>query len=89
MSDVWSSPSDPIFFMHHLFVDAQFASWQEADSSRKSTVANSCADGSSPCATALTTNAVLDMNGLGPNLTVGDVLDTQGGDLCYGYDYYY
>lgn len=89
MSDVYASPSDPIFFMHHLFVDAQFASWQEANSSRASSVADSCVDGSNPCATALTTKIVLDMNGLGANATVGDIVNTQGGAFCYRYDYYY
>ncbi|KAF3760963.1 Di-copper centre-containing protein [Cryphonectria parasitica EP155] len=88
MSDVYSSPSDPIFFMHHLFVDHELAAWQEADSSRKSTVADACTQGYAPCQTAVTLDTVLNMNGLGANVTVGNVLDTQGGPLCYTYDYY-
>lgn len=88
MSDVYASPSDPIFFMHHLFVDHQYASWQEANNSRKSTVAASCADGSTPCTNTLTLQSVLDMNGLTSNAAVGNVINTQSGTICYKYDYY-
>lgn len=85
MSEVSASPSDPIFFMHHLFVDHQLASWQEANSTRKEIANGACEGGSSPC-TAMTLDSVVNMNELLPNTTVGEVLDTQGGVLCYTYD---
>lgn len=87
MMNVASSPSDSVFFMHHLFVDHQLAAWQEANATRKAVVENSCADRNSPCA-PLTLETPLNMNGLLANVTVGDVLDTRGGALCYSYDYY-
>lgn len=86
MSEVSASPSDPIFFMHHLFVDWQLASWQEANSTRKEVADNACEDGSDPCTAPVTLDSVINMNGLLPNVTVGDVLDSQGGTLCYTYD---
>lgn len=89
MANVASSPSDAIFFMHHLCIDHQLASWQEANATRKQAVSNSCADTSNPCVTPLTVDTALNMNGLIENLNVEDVLDTRGDALCYSYDYYY
>lgn len=89
MADVYSSASDPTFFMHHLFIDNQYASWQEAggaDGTRKTQVDGACSDGNNPC-TALTPQTVLEMNGLAENKLVGDVLDTHSETLCYRYDY--
>lgn len=88
MADVFSSSGDPSFFMHHLFVDHQYASWQEANTTRKEQVDGACSDGNNPC-TALTLDTVLNMNGLADNGVVADVLDTQSETLCYRYDYYY
>lgn len=52
------------------------------------TVTNTCADGNSPCTNAVTLNTSLNMNGLRANAVVGDIINTQGGILCYKYDYY-
>lgn len=86
MAEVAASPGDPVFFLHHLFVDQQFASWQEVDATRKTLVDGACQDGASPCTAALTLDSVVDVNGLLPNVTVGELMDTRGGALCYTYD---
>ncbi|KAI1804474.1 Di-copper centre-containing protein [Daldinia bambusicola] len=85
MAEVQASPGDPIFFMHHLFVDHSFRIWQNADSSRTTSI-NGCADANSPC-TPITLDYVLSSNGLKSNTTIGNVMDTLGGYLCYRYDY--
>ncbi|KAK6953663.1 hypothetical protein K445DRAFT_322580 [Daldinia sp. EC12] len=85
MAEVQASPGDPIFFMHHLFVDHSFRIWQNADASRTTSI-NGCADTNSPC-TPITMDYVLSSNGLKPDTTVGNVMDTLGGYLCYRYDY--
>ncbi|KAI0179783.1 Di-copper centre-containing protein [Hypoxylon sp. FL1284] len=85
MAEVQASPGDPVFFMHHLFVDHSFRIWQNADASRTTTI-NGCADANDPC-TPITMDYVLHSNGLRPNTTIGDVMDTLGGHLCYRYDY--
>lgn len=89
MSEAYASPSDTIFYMHHLFVDHQWASWQEMDSTRKTEVDGGCLDSVEPCTSFMSLDSVLDMNGLLPNVTVGDVLDTQSSPLCYTYDRFY
>ncbi|OTA98085.1 hypothetical protein M426DRAFT_326266 [Hypoxylon sp. CI-4A] len=85
MADVQSSPGDPIFFMHHLFVDHSFRIWQNGDASRTTTI-DGCADASDPC-TPITLDYTLTSNGLRPDTTIGNVMDTLGGYLCYRYDY--
>lgn len=86
-ADVYSSPSDPIFFMHHLFIDHELWSWQQKSAAYSQNITSSCLDSSSPCDKPLTLNTVLDMNGLRANAKVGDVLNTRGGILCYNYNY--
>lgn len=85
---MYSSPSDPIFYMHHLFVDHELASWQQVSAERRTTVTSACLDTTSPCDNPLSLNTVLNMNGLGRNAVLGDVINTQAGLLCYKYDYY-
>lgn len=85
---MYASPSDPIFFMHHLFVDHELASWQQVNTARRTSITSACLDGSNPCSNPLTLNTVLNMNGLSRNAVVGDVINTQAGLLCYKYDYY-
>ncbi|KAH9904268.1 Di-copper centre-containing protein [Xylariomycetidae sp. FL2044] len=84
MAEVSASPGDPIFFMHHLFVDRTFRIWQNADPARTTTI-DGCQDGNDPC-TPITMDYVLSSNGLRPDTTVGAVMDTLGDALCYRYD---
>ncbi|KAB5582992.1 hypothetical protein GE09DRAFT_1211606 [Coniochaeta sp. 2T2.1] len=85
MADVASSPGDPIFFMHHTYVDRQWRLWQNGDPARLSEVGgNTAGDGSGP---PLTLDYVLTSMGLREDATVADVMDTQGGYLCYQYSY--
>ncbi|KAH6657073.1 hypothetical protein BKA67DRAFT_488778, partial [Truncatella angustata] len=85
MSQVAGSPADPVFFMHHGFVDHSWTSWQNADVASRLYQINGCSDTASPC-TQLTTDYVLTSQGLRPDATVNDVMDTKGGYLCYVYD---
>ncbi|KAI1738260.1 Di-copper centre-containing protein [Xylaria scruposa] len=85
MAEVSASVGDPVFFMHHLFVDHTFRIWQNANPSRKTTISG-CATSGNPC-TPITLDTTLSSNGLGPDLTVRQVMDTLSGTICYRYDY--
>ncbi|KAI0412042.1 hypothetical protein F5X98DRAFT_24359 [Xylaria grammica] len=85
MAEVSASVGDPMFFMHHLFVDHTFRIWQNAMPSRRTTISG-CADHSNPC-TPITLDTKLSTNGLRPDVTVGEVLNTLSGTVCYRYDY--
>ncbi|KAI1198763.1 Di-copper centre-containing protein [Nemania serpens] len=85
MAEVSASVGDPVFFMHHLFVDHTFRIWQNANPSRRTTISG-CADAANPC-TPITLDTKLSSNGIGPDLTVRQAMNTLGGSLCYRYDY--
>jgi tyrosinase len=87
VSDVAASPSDPIFYMHHAFVDRAYAAWQAANPTRLTTI-----NGQDANRVALTLSTLLSVRGIRPNVTIGDVLNTMSGaeiggvPFCYRYD---
>jgi tyrosinase len=85
MSDVASSPGDPIFFMHHGFVDRNWRTWQTTDPTDRLYQVGGYTTTSDP-KTPLTLDYILTSKGLRPDVTVRDVMDTMGGYLCYQYD---
>ncbi|KAI0196438.1 Di-copper centre-containing protein [Astrocystis sublimbata] len=85
MAEVSASVGDPIFFMHHLFVDHTFRIWQNANPSRRTTISG-CADAKSPC-TPITLDTMLSSSGIMPDMAVRDALNTLSGPLCYHYNY--
>jgi len=82
MRDVYASPGDPVFWLHHGFIDRNFRVWQNMDSSRVT-----CVDGTDHVGTRLQLSTGISVNGLRPGVTIGDVINTMGGKLCYKYDY--
>lgn len=92
MSDIKSSPGDPIFFMHHMYIDRVWWLWQKQDP------ANRLFDINGPTLNETANvepaggwqNATLHYElssfGIKPNTTIAHVMNTQGGYLCYGYD---
>lgn len=83
MSDVYASPSDPVFFLHHGFIDRNFRIWQNnGGNARVSSV-----DGTDAFGNALTLNTKVNVYGFRPDVRVGDILNTRGPTLCYKYDY--
>lgn len=87
MADAIASPSDPLFFLHHSFIDWTWKTWQDKSAAvRATTIGGACADQASPC-TALTVDTKLSSRGVQADVTVQDILDTEGGYLCYKFDY--
>lgn len=89
MSDVSASPSDPVFWMHHSFVDHSFRIWQNMDvAGRTGSINGNDANGN-----PLTMNTVISMGGIGPDVTVGQIMNTLSGTViagvpfCYRYTY--
>jgi len=89
MADVSGSPSDPIFWMHHTFVDHAFRIWQNGDISTRTSSVN----GNDATGAALTMDTVVAMGNIRPNIKVGDIMNTLGGTViggetfCYRYSY--
>lgn len=88
MSDVSASPSDPIFWMHHLFVDHSFRIWQNADPARAASI-----NGKDGSGNTLTLDTPIYMGGIRPDIKVRDIINTLGGTViggvpfCYRYNY--
>lgn len=114
-----SSPGDPIFYLHHTWLDKVWWDWQALNlTARLTDISGPNRQGSSgfpedpnnnstqngtcsgfPCTTipvvtdtqpgdpgnVTTLTHVLGTLGLLPNITISDVMDIQGGYLCYEY----
>lgn len=74
---------DPVFFLHHAQLDRLWWVWQNRDhGKRKMMYDGVVADGSEVRADV---DDRLDMGGLAEGIVVRDVLDVEGGVLCYRY----
>jgi tyrosinase len=80
MQDVYGSPSDPVFWLHHAYIDNNFKKWQDGDARRRTTTVS----GQDGNGNDLTLNTGLSMNGIRAGVRIGDVLDTTK-MLCYRY----
>jgi len=87
--DFFASPGDPTFWLHHAQIDRTWWIWQNQDLSTRTSAAGGIGgsiymfnDPPTPVGSAAD---VLDMGVLGLSATIGDMLTTQGGPLCYIY----
>lgn len=89
MSDVQASPGDPVFYLHHGFVDRNWRSWQNRDHSNRVQKISGWAPYGRPQTDwqRMTLDYRLDSLGLAGGVKTGQVMDTMGGYLCYKYDY--
>jgi len=89
------SPNDPLFFMHHAMVDKIWFDWQNRDPMNAKSYYggsvehlanlddyNEYPNGGPPY---LNLSSNLPADGLFPEVTIGDVMNTAGGYLCYVY----
>jgi tyrosinase len=88
MSDVWGSPSDPVFWMHHSFIDHSWRIWQNADGARIQGI-----DGTDAAGNTLTLDTMVYMGGIRPDVPISAIINTLGGveiggvPFCYRYNY--
>lgn len=82
MSDVWASPSDPVFWLHHGFVDRTFRIWQNQNSARVNSINGNDIQGN-----PLTLDTTVNVYDFRPTVRIRDILDTTGTTLCYRYNY--
>lgn len=90
------SPNDPLFFLHHAMIDKIWYDWQRKDPiNAKSFYGGSVQHLESMAAhdqypnggpPFLNLTSTIPMDGLFPEVTIDDVMDTTGGSLCYIYE---
>ncbi|KAH8691329.1 hypothetical protein BGW36DRAFT_305206, partial [Talaromyces proteolyticus] len=89
MAEFWSS-NDPIFFLHHAQIDRLWWRWQrQAENGQIRGYDNITEDGNSfelDENLPISDHDILKFNGLGDDITAGDVLSTETSILCYRYE---
>jgi len=90
------SPNDPLFFMHHAMIDKIWYDWQSLDPVNTGSFFGGSVqnvesldayqqypNGAPPY---LSPNSTMPADGMFPEVTIGEVLNTTGGYLCYVYE---
>ncbi|KAJ4336053.1 hypothetical protein N0V95_008722 [Ascochyta clinopodiicola] len=83
MQDVYGSPGDPTFWLHHGFIDRNFRIWQNQNAGTRTTTI----DGTDIDGNALTLDTSINVYSIRPDVKIRDILDTTGSTLCYKYNY--
>ncbi|GME25711.1 tyrosinase central domain protein [Neofusicoccum parvum] len=92
MGDLYASPSDPIFYMHHANLDRVWWSWQALDLEKRLTDISGpiyLMDYSNEQGGNVTLDFPLTVGVNAENITVADTMNIKGGVLCYDYDQLY
>ncbi|KAL2130634.1 hypothetical protein VTI74DRAFT_6135 [Chaetomium olivicolor] len=91
--DLFTSPADPAFWVHHAQMDRMWATWQALGLGvfgqrftdlGKGPYAHRTWENNPPSGLAELTD-VIDMGYAAPSTTIANVMSTTGGDLCYFY----
>ncbi|EMC96482.1 hypothetical protein BAUCODRAFT_139295 [Baudoinia panamericana UAMH 10762] len=86
MSDFHSSPSDPVFFLHHGQIDRIWTIWQNLDIYRRqNAIYGTSTLGNEPPSAEMTLDDMLPFGLVADDVRFGDVMDTFGGPFCYRY----
>lgn len=79
----FTSPYDPLFYLHHTQLDRVWYLWQNADLENRLNQYRGVAEANSSREAGL--DDLMLMGGFVEDVRARDVLDTMGGVLCYRY----
>ncbi|KAI5803525.1 hypothetical protein DFH27DRAFT_524926 [Peziza echinospora] len=87
MANPISSPGDPLFYMHHTYVDKLWWEWQQGDLEKRLTDIAGMTTTRKPESgwVKASLNDTLTSYGLVPDLKIGEIMDIEGDKLCYDY----
>ncbi|KAI9731319.1 MAG: hypothetical protein M1834_005222 [Cirrosporium novae-zelandiae] len=84
--DVFTSPGDPVFFLHHAQVDRVYALWQALDFANRQDVFGRGYIQDVIITPNVTVDDYIDLSKLNDKLQIKDTMDTVGGTpFCYVY----
>ncbi|KAH6715943.1 tyrosinase [Leptodontidium sp. MPI-SDFR-AT-0119] len=84
--DIFVSPGDPAFWLHHAQIDRTWWIWQNQDiKNRQNAIAGTITLNNNPPSRDGTLADVITLGVNGPDTTIGDMMSTQAGPLCYIY----
>jgi tyrosinase len=84
-TDVFASPVDPSFFLHHAMVDRVYWVWQVLHPKQAKTVAGTLTIGNSPPSRDTLPTDLLNLGVLAKKIKLEEAYDTLGGPFCYIY----
>ncbi|GAW22247.1 hypothetical protein ANO14919_117830 [Xylariales sp. No.14919] len=85
--DLYGSPVDPVFFLHHGMVDRIYWIWQALHPSQAKTIAGTITLFNTPPSRDTSPNDTIDLGVNAPPQKIRDLLNTLGGaPLCYIYN---
>lgn len=85
-SDLFSSPNDPIFFLHHSMLDHIYWIWQALHPNQANTIAGTITILNTPPSRDALVTDPLNMGVNAPEITIADALNTlEGKPFCYYY----
>lgn len=89
MTDVDSSPGDPVFYLHHNYLDRLYWQWQQIGGTERLHLISGNTTVTEPASgwEALTLDYEMNMYGAADDIAIGDVTNIQGGFLCYAFEY--
>lgn len=86
MSDFFSSPGDPIFYLHHAQVDRIWTVWQAKDpATRQYAISGTGTLVNAPPSPEFKLSDPIDLGFLGAPRPIRDFLNTKAGPFCYEY----
>lgn len=88
-SDMFASPGDPAFWLHHGMIDRLWGVWQAVDPGRRQyAVSGTRTFMDVPPSKDVVLDDGMDWGLLGPRMRVREAMDVRRGMLCYGYTGY-
>ncbi|KAL2801047.1 tyrosinase central domain protein [Aspergillus keveii] len=89
MADVFASPQDPVFMLHHGMVDRMWALWQgkgSTDEGRLFALNGTAVINNPPGEPLVTTETLIEFGILDQPRKIGELMDLQSAEYCYRYD---
>ena len=87
LEDFHSSPSDPIFFLHHAMIDKIWVVWQYLDiANRQNIIHGTSTLNNDPPSPDMSLTDVIPFGFVAPDQTFSTLMDTFTGPYCYRYD---
>jgi len=87
--DLFVSPGDPLFYLHHGMIDRTWWIWQSLNKNKRTGVEGISGTGTfldTPPSPNTTLDTVIDLGfSAGPAVTMRDLMSTTDGPLCYIY----
>ncbi|KAL4931690.1 tyrosinase family protein [Aspergillus undulatus] len=86
MADVFTSPQDPVFMLHHGMIDRLWSGWQSSGDGRMTALNGTAVYFNPTDAPLVTLDSVMEFGKLDAPKRIGDVMDVSKGEYCYRYE---